>query len=95
LKPASSRVRLVEVGESAGPAISLPAAVLRSSRLEILGAGSGNAGASPEIWVEAVRQLMSNVACGALRIDTERVPLGEVENAWHQEQHGRRAVIIP
>jgi NADPH:quinone reductase-like Zn-dependent oxidoreductase len=95
LTPASSRVRLVEVGESAGPTISLPAAVLRSSRLEILGAGSGNAAASPEMWIEAVRQLMSNVASGALRIDTERVPLGEVENAWHREQHGRRAVIIP
>jgi NADPH:quinone reductase-like Zn-dependent oxidoreductase len=95
LKPASSKVRLVEVGESAGPTISLSAAVLRSSRLEILGAGSGNAAASPEVWVEAVRQLMSNVACGALRIDTERVPLGEVENAWRREQHGWRAVIIP
>ena len=95
LKPASSRVRLVEVGESAGPTISLPAAVLRSSRLEIFGAGSGSAPTSPEIWVEAVRGLMSNVASGALRIDTERVPLAEVENAWHREQHGRRAVIIP
>jgi NADPH2:quinone reductase len=95
LKSASSRVRLVEVGESAGPTISLAAAVLRSSRLEILGAGSGSAAASPEIWIEAVRQLMSNVACGALRIDTERVPLGEVENAWQREQQGRRAVIIP
>ncbi len=95
LTPASSRVRLVEVGESAGPSISLAAAVLRSSRLEILGAGSGNAAASPEMWIEAVRQLMSNIGCGTLRIDTERVPLSEVENAWHQEQHGRRAVIIP
>jgi NADPH:quinone reductase-like Zn-dependent oxidoreductase len=95
MKPASSRVRLVEVGESAGPAISLPAAALRSSRLEILGAGTGNAPASPEIWLEAVRQLMSNVATGKLRIDTERVPLREVEDAWQRDQHGRRTVIIP
>jgi NADPH2:quinone reductase len=94
-KQASCRVRLVEVGESAGPTISLAAAVLRSSRLEILGAGSGNAVATPEIWIGAIRQLMSNIGCGTLRIDTERVPLCEVENAWHQEQHGRRAVIIP
>jgi NADPH:quinone reductase-like Zn-dependent oxidoreductase len=95
LKQASRRVRLVEVGESAGPTISLAAAVLRSSRLEILGAGSGNAVATPEMWMEAIRQLMSNIGCGTLRIDAERVPLCEVENAWHQEQHGRRAVIIP
>lgn len=95
LNPASSRIRLIEVGECAGPTISLPAAALRSSRLEILGAGSGNAPASPEIWLEAVRQLMSNVATGKLRIDTERVPLREVEDAWQREQHGRRTVIIP
>jgi NADPH:quinone reductase-like Zn-dependent oxidoreductase len=95
LKQASCRVRLVEAGESAGPTISLAAAVLRSSRLEILGAGSGNAAATPEIGIEAIRHLMSNIGCGTLRIDTERVPLCEVENAWHQEQHGRRAVIIP
>jgi NADPH2:quinone reductase len=92
---ASSRIRLVEVGESAGSTISLPAAALRSSKLEILGAGSGNAPASPEIWLEAVRQLLSNVASGKLRIDVERVPLREVEDAWGSEQHGRRTVIIP
>jgi NADPH:quinone reductase-like Zn-dependent oxidoreductase len=95
LKPASSRVRLVQVGESAGPTISLAGAVLRSSRLEVLGAGSGNAPASPEIWLEAVRQLMSNVASGKLRIDTERVPLREIEDAWQRDQRGRRTVIIP
>ena len=78
LNPALSRVRLIEVGESAGPTISLAAAALRSSKLEILGAGSGNASASPEIWLEAIRQLLSNVASGKLRIDTERVPLSEV-----------------
>jgi NADPH2:quinone reductase len=93
--PASSRIRLIEVGESAGATISLAAAALRSSRLEILGAGSGNAPASPEIWLEAVRQLLSNVASGKLRIDTARVPLREVEDAWQREQYGRRTVIIP
>jgi NADPH:quinone reductase-like Zn-dependent oxidoreductase len=95
LNPTLSRIRLVEVGESAGPTISLPAAALRSSRLEILGAGSGNAPASPEIWLEAVRQLMGNVSTGKLRIDTERVPLREVEDAWQRDQQGRRTVIIP
>jgi len=95
LNPASSRVRLIEVGESAGPAISLSAAALRSSKLEILGAGSGNAPASPEVWLGAVRQLLSNVASGKLRIDIERVPLSEVGDAWQRDQHGRRTVIIP
>jgi NADPH:quinone reductase-like Zn-dependent oxidoreductase len=95
LNPALSRVRLIEVGESAGRTISLAAAALRSSKLEILGAGSGNAPASPEIWLEAIGQLLSNVASGKLRIDTERVPLREVEDAWQRDQHGWRTVIIP
>ncbi|HEV2402006.1 MAG TPA: zinc-binding alcohol dehydrogenase family protein [Candidatus Sulfotelmatobacter sp.] len=93
--PASSRVRLVQVGESAGSAISLPAAVLRSSRLEILGAGSGNAPASREAWGEAIQWLLGNVARGAFKIETEQVPLADVESAWGREWHGRRAVIVP
>ena len=92
---AANRVRLVQVGESAGARISLPAAVLRSSRLEILGAGSGSAPASREAWGEAIRWLLGNVASGALRIDTEPVPLSDVESAWSREWHGRRPVIIP
>ncbi len=92
---ASSRVRLVEVGESAGGAISLPAAVLRSSRLEILGAGSGSAPTSREVWGEAIQWLLGNVARGALKIETEQVPLADVESAWGRKWHGRRAVILP
>ncbi len=94
-KSGPSRLRLIEVGESAGSTISLPAAALRSSRLEILGAGSGSAPTSPETWIEAVRRLLGNVASGALRIDTERIPLAEVEQAWSRDLHGRRAVMIP
>ena len=95
LKPAASRVRLVQVGESAGSRISLPAAVLRSSRLEILGAGSGSAPASPETWKDAIQQLLTNVSSGALRIDTARVPLAAIREAWTQHQPGRRLVIVP
>lgn len=92
---AASRVRLVQVGESAGSAISLSAAVLRSSRLEILGAGSGNAPTSREAWGEAIGWLLTNVAQGTLRIDTEQVSLTEIESAWSRERHGTRAVVVP
>jgi NADPH:quinone reductase-like Zn-dependent oxidoreductase len=92
---ASSRVRLVQVGESAGATISLAAATLRSSRLEILGAGSGSAPASREAWGEAIGWLLENVARGALKVATETVPLAEIESAWGREGQGKRAVIIP
>ena len=30
-----------------------------------------------------------------LQIETERVPLAEIEEAWQREQRGRRFVVIP
>ena len=41
LAHAAPQVRLVEVGQMAGPVIALPADVLRSSGLEVLGSGPG------------------------------------------------------
>jgi NADPH:quinone reductase-like Zn-dependent oxidoreductase len=95
LTAAHSRVRLVEVGESAGTAISLPAAVLRSTKLEILGSGSG---AVPplNVIVDSYHQLMARAASGELRVDTERVPLADIEDAWERQHlQGRRLVVIP
>ena len=95
MKPSATRTRLVQVGESAGGTLSLAAAVLRSTRLEILGAGTGSAPTAPETWLRAMQQLLDRVAQGKLRIDTERVPLADVETAWQREQQGRRFVIVP
>ncbi|MGA7381108.1 MAG: zinc-binding alcohol dehydrogenase family protein [Terriglobales bacterium] len=87
-----SEIRLVQVGESAGAAISLPAAVLRSAPLSIL----GTAGIpSYEILLDAFQQVMTRTARGELRIDTEPIPLDQVESAWQREGRGRRIVLIP
>ena len=87
----TSETRLVQVGESAGPTISLPAAALRSTPLTIM----GTAGIpSRELLVDAMHQVMAHAATGDLRIETERVPLAEVESAWHREG-GRRIVVVP
>ena len=89
----TKETRLVQVGESAGPAISLRAAVLRSTALTILGTAGMP---SREILVDAMQQVMSRGACGELRVETERVPLAEIESAWQRkEQPGRRIVVIP
>ncbi len=42
LDHASARIRYIQIGNSAGPNISLPAAILRSSGLELLGSGFGS-----------------------------------------------------
>jgi hypothetical protein len=38
---------------------------------------------------------MAYAATRELQIDTERVPLTDIENAWQRDQSGRRLVIIP
>jgi hypothetical protein len=39
---------------------------------------------------------MARAARGELHVDTERVPLADIEEAWErQDLHGRRLVVIP
>ena len=60
----TSETRFVQVGESAGPTISLAAAVLRSTALTIL----GTAGIPPrDILVDALQKVMAHAASGELR----------------------------
>lgn len=85
-----SETRFVQVGESAAPTIKLPAAVLRSRAITIL----GTAGIPPrELLMDAFRQVMAHAEKGELHIETERVPLAKVESAWQREQAGRRLVV--
>lgn len=90
----SSGIRLIEIGEMAGPRISLSAAALRSSGMEIYGSGGGSIPhtaifeAFPKVWALA--------AGGQLRIDTETVPLADVESIWQRKDlPGCRLVFIP
>ncbi len=88
----NSETRFVQVGESAGPVISLPAAVLRSAPLTILGTG----GIPPhDVLANALRDVMASAVSGELQVQTERVPLAEIERAWRREQGVRRLVITP
>src|SRR5215469_11601753 len=87
-----SETRFVQVGESAAPTITLPAAVLRSTALTIL----GTAGIPPRhVLLEAFQQVMAHAAKGELHIETECVPLADIEKAWQRDQPSRRLVIIP
>jgi NADPH:quinone reductase-like Zn-dependent oxidoreductase len=90
---AAPRVRLVEVGTMTGPTISLPADVLRSSGLEILGSGPGTIPLAEIIG--AAPEFMAIAATGDLPIDIDEVPLAEVESVWHRSGGGRRIVLRP
>jgi NADPH2:quinone reductase len=90
---AGKETRLVQVGESAGATIKLPAAVLRSTAVTIL----GTAGIPPrEVLFDAMKQVLERGAMGELRIETERVALAEIASVWkHAGQAGRRTVVVP
>ena len=87
----ASETRLVQVGESASATISLPAAVLRSAPVTIMGTAGMPA---PEILMDAFQQVLAYGLSGKLRVDTERVPLADIESAWLREGRSR-LVIIP
>ncbi len=89
----TKETRLVQAGESAGPTISLPAAVLRSTALTILGTAGIQ---SREVLVEAMQQVMARAARGELRIETERAPLADIARVWQRQgRSGRRIVVTP
>ena len=87
-----AETRYVQVGESAGATIALPAAVLRSTPLTIMGTAGIPA---REALVDALQKVLTHAASGKLHIATERVPLAEIEAAWQSEPRGRRLVVIP
>jgi NADPH:quinone reductase-like Zn-dependent oxidoreductase len=88
------RLRFVQIGEMAGPAITLPAAALRSSGIELYGSGGGSI---PHTAIfDAFPQLWALATCGTLGIDVEPVPLADIEHAWQRHDvNGRRLVVIP
>ena len=90
-------IRIITVGNMAGDNMNLGSAQLRSAAIEIVGSGFGSL--PPQAFAamntEIIPDLMELAGRGGLHIDTERVPLGEVENAWQSHVHpGVRRVVI-
>jgi NADPH:quinone reductase-like Zn-dependent oxidoreductase len=87
-----AETRFVQAGEGAGATISLPAAVLRSTAVTIL----GTAGIPPRnVLADAFEKVMEYGASGELRVDTKSVPLADIENVWKADHGGSRWVITP
>jgi len=93
LQHASSRVRYVQIGASAGGTISLAAAGLRSSGLELLGSGFGSASFT-EIW-RALGEFFQAAATNPFKLEIKSAPLRDVESLWNQPAHGARLVFQP
>lgn len=86
------RIRFVQIGAISGNTITLPAGVLRSSGLELLGSGLGS------LSSQAILQSLTTMFAAGSRvrfaIDIDPVPLSKVEEAWTRMEESR-IVFIP
>ncbi|MGA2832892.1 MAG: zinc-binding alcohol dehydrogenase family protein [Terracidiphilus sp.] len=93
LHKAAPRVRYVQIGSSAGGTISLAAASLRSSGLELLGSGFGSASL---IQIRtAVEEFFKSAAREPFQFKVKSAPLSEIESLWNSPEQGTRLVFQP
>jgi len=93
LRKAGARLRFIQIGDSAGKTISLPAATLRSSGLELLGSGFGSA--SLDQIRQALAEFFQVAAKEPFQFHTKVAPLREVETLWNHAEEGTRLVFQP
>jgi NADPH:quinone reductase-like Zn-dependent oxidoreductase len=93
LRKSAPRVRFIQIGESAGRTISLPAATLRSSGLELLGSGFGSA--SLDRILAAVGELFKIAAMKPFQFNIRRAALSDIEALWNSPEQGTRLVFEP
>ncbi|HXQ57359.1 MAG TPA: zinc-binding dehydrogenase, partial [Actinomycetes bacterium] len=85
--------RLIQVGESAGAALTLAAESLRTSGVEIYGAAKG---LSSQTMHEVYSQVVAWAQTGELTFDVVKVPLSDIETAWQRtDLRGSRLVVVP
>jgi NADPH:quinone reductase-like Zn-dependent oxidoreductase len=93
LRKAASQVRFVQIGSSAGLAISLAAATLRSSGLELLGSGFGSASLD-QIRI-AIAEFFKTAATEPFQFNVKTAPLSDIETLWNSREEGIRLVFKP
>ncbi|MEA2334639.1 MAG: hypothetical protein QOG40_1129 [Solirubrobacteraceae bacterium] len=92
---ASFGARIVQLGASAGSDSTVSSAPIRGKMLAIL--GHTNFAAPPEVKREAYAGLSALAASGELKVETERVELERVAEAWERLAAGshRKIVLVP
>jgi NADPH:quinone reductase-like Zn-dependent oxidoreductase len=93
---AARHARHVQVGQLAGVEIGLPAPLIRSVSLDVLGFSVAHP--PVDLRREAFSRLTRHVARGEIVVDVERVPLERVEEAWERQRSaagGAKLVLVP
>ncbi len=84
-------IRFVQIGALSGATIALPAPVLRSSSIVMMGSGLGSV--SSERLLAAIGGVFAAAAAKGFTVAFKPVPLSEVETAWGNDDSTNRTVF--
>ncbi len=84
-------LRYIEIGSMAGSTISLPSPVLRSSSIVLMGSGTG--GIPLSRLVAALAELFRAADTEGWKVESEQVPLAQVQDAWSRSDNGPRIIL--
>jgi NADPH:quinone reductase len=87
LEAAADGVRVVQLGQSAGPAATLESGSVRGKGAEILG-HSLVAHVPEDVAASGYRVLAEHIRDGEITVGTEAYPLEDVAEAWHRQASG-------
>lgn len=86
-------LRFVQIGAISGPDIKLPAAVLRSKAITLLGSGIGSI---PLMRLfETMKKVFDAAVPAQLQVATQSFPLAELDAHWENTDSLSRTVFIP
>jgi len=77
---AAPGARIVQLGQSAGPAATLPSAAIRGKQLDVH--GFSDFAVPAEVLAEHHQRLVGHAIAGEIRLEVERVGLDEIGAAW-------------
>ena len=86
------QIRYVQIGDKAGSHISIPAPVLRTSGVAMMGMGV----ISNEVLATEMEFVWKGIQEKRFFMEIERIPLADIARAWERtDLDGKRLVIIP
>jgi NADPH:quinone reductase-like Zn-dependent oxidoreductase len=85
-------IRFIQIGSSGGANISLPATVIRSSGLELIGCGMGSL--AFDRILATIAEVFKAAAGHGLAITPKILPLAKVEGNWAIETTATRTVFV-
>ncbi|MBB5190883.1 NADPH2:quinone reductase [Silvimonas terrae] len=89
--PEGQQMRFVQIGSISGAEISLPAAVLRATAINLMGSGIGSV-PLPRL-LHVVGQVLQAVIPAGLEVKTQAVPLAQLADHWGAADSQLRTVF--